>query len=261
MQSIRLEKISRVYRFGIREEQWVRENAVADHFIAYKLHGFTLHEHNGKKLPFTRDMIMVANSEDLYRVTKHDPQGDGIRGGCIAIHFLTEGPFPLHLSIFDCAHQPQLRSEFFRMLDQWNQYQSGKNPAAEYACIACFYTILSHLMAMMTQSPVDNDHLAAAKEYIDRNYANASLSVADAAACTALGQRRFGELFQERYHQTPGKYLTARRIEASVELLKQDRLSISEIASLTGFSSASYFIRVFRQQMGLSPHAYRQQAE
>ena len=62
-------------------------------------------------------MIMVANSEDLYRVTQHDPNGEGIRGGCIAIHFQTQDAFPLHLAIFDCAGYPQLRSEFFRMLD------------------------------------------------------------------------------------------------------------------------------------------------
>ena len=260
MQPIRLERITKVYRFGIREDHWTRENAAEDHFIAYKLNGFTLHEQNGKKLPFSRDMIMVANSEDLYRVTQHDPNGEGIRGGCIAIHFQTQEHFPLHLAIFDCAGYPQLRSEFFRMLDQWNQYQSGKNPAAEYACIACFYTILSHLMTMMNKTAADSDQLSAAKEYIDRNYANASLAVADIAACTSLGQRRFGELFQARYHQTPGKYLTIRRIAAAVELLKREQLSVAEIASLTGFSSSSYFIRVFRQQMGLSPHAFRQQA-
>ena len=260
MQPIMLKEITRVYRFGTQARSWERKKAVNDHFIAYKLHGLTMHEADGQSLPFDRDMVMVANSEDLYRVTRHDIDGEGIRGGCIAIHFTTVEAFPLHMAVYDCASQPQMKSEFYRMLDAWNQYQTARHPAAQYACMACFYSILSRLLLLADKSTVQSDDkLAQAREYLERNCADSTLSIAQAAANAGLGQRRVGELFQNRYHQTPGKYLTDCRMAAAVKLLSQTQLSIAEIAALTGYSSASYFIRVFKQEMGIAPNAYRLQ--
>ena len=64
-------------------------------------------------------------------------------------------------------------------------------------------------------------------------------------------------LFLEQYHKPPGRYLTSLRIEAAAELLREGSLMISEIAALTGYASANYFIRVFHREVGVSPSAYR----
>lgn len=149
MQPIMLKEITRVYRFGILAQSWERKNAAQDHFIAYKLHGVTLHETGGQSLPFARDMVMVANSEDLYRVTRHDPNSEGNRGGCIAIHFTTMEPFPLHMAIYDCASQPQMKSEFFRVLDVWNQSRinrrivlfAGRRDNSQRTCCSKWHTL------------------------------------------------------------------------------------------------------------------------
>ncbi|WP_179091868.1 helix-turn-helix domain-containing protein [Paenibacillus borealis] len=48
------------------------------------------------------------------------------------------------------------------------------------------------------------------------------------------------------------------RIEKACLLLKENAgLSISEISSLVGYSDHSYFTRVFRKLMGISPSQYR----
>ncbi|SFE37966.1 Helix-turn-helix domain-containing protein [Paenibacillus algorifonticola] len=58
--------------------------------------------------------------------------------------------------------------------------------------------------------------------------------------------------------RTPQQYLTACRIAAAKSLLVATRLPVSEIASRTGFSQSSYFIRVFRKAENVSPKAYRE---
>lgn len=259
MHRIVLDKILRVYRFGIHARSWERNMENTSHFLAYKLYGFSMHESDGLLLPFGKDALMVANSSDNYRVLQNEIEKEGAKGSCIAVHFTTLEPFELHLAIRDCNDQPQIRSLFFRLLDSWTQYQMTSSAFDLYACISIFYEILSYLFLLSDQNGVHSeDKLALAKNYLQRNYADSSLTIADAARCAGLSQRRFGELFQERYHQTPGRCLTEYRIAMAAKLLRQKKTSVSTAAALTGFTSASYFIRVFKQEMGFSPKAYSQ---
>ncbi|MEE3362686.1 MAG: helix-turn-helix domain-containing protein [Anaerovoracaceae bacterium] len=50
------------------------------------------------------------------------------------------------------------------------------------------------------------------------------------------------------------------RLEKSTELLTGTDMSVSEIACSCGFSFASYFIKEFREQFGMTPLRFRRQA-
>lgn len=52
-------------------------------------------------------------------------------------------------------------------------------------------------------------------------------------------------------------YLLSFRIEKSLPLLVDQQLSITEISNLCGFSSSSYYTKVFREHMGCTPTAYQ----
>jgi AraC-like DNA-binding protein len=54
-----------------------------------------------------------------------------------------------------------------------------------------------------------------------------------------------------------GDYIRKLRIEKSIELLKNSRHSLAEIAYLTGFSDQSHFTRIFKAQTGSNPSDYR----
>lgn len=262
MHRVILDEIITVYRFAIRAKSWERDMNGSSHFLAYKLHGFSMHESEGALLPFGKDTLMVANRTDYYRVLHHEMEAEGMKGSCIAVHFTTVEPFDLHLAVYDCAGRPQIRSAFFRLLDSWNRYQTTGRPAEAYACASCFYEILSRLFLLADPAAAQGgDKLAQARDYLMRNYADNTLTIAEAARCAGLGQRRFGELFQARYGQTPGRCLTECRITAAAKLLRQEKLSVSNVASLTGFTSASYFIRVFKREMGVSPKMYSMREE
>ena len=259
-----LKEITRVYRFGIHEHRWERKASAGDHFIAYKLYGNTVHEIGGKSFPFSKDMIMIANSEDLYRVTWHEAETEGKYGSCIAVHFTTLQPFDRHFTIYDVRKYPSLKNEFFRILDLWNQFKSDGSLSVEYAAVSCFYQIFARLTAITlteNQKTEADGFLVKAREYLERNYANSTLSVSDAASVAGLSVRRFGELFHESFGETPGHYLTNVRMNAALELLRRSSLSVAEIAALSGYADASYFIRVFHSRTGVSPAVYRKRAE
>lgn len=77
------------------------------------------------------------------------------------------------------------------------------------------------------------------------------------------------ELHISKYHllrsfsrtagMTPNDYLTKIRLGRAIELLRRPDLSVSQIAEAVGFSSSSYFIRVFRSKTGQTPGSFREQ--
>ncbi|MDG0791227.1 helix-turn-helix transcriptional regulator [Cohnella ginsengisoli] len=68
----------------------------------------------------------------------------------------------------------------------------------------------------------------------------------------------FFRTFSRYVGQTPNDYLNRVRIERSVELLGRTDWSIEAIASAVGYSSGSYFIKVFRRLTGQTPGQYRE---
>ena len=53
-------------------------------------------------------------------------------------------------------------------------------------------------------------------------------------------------------------YINAFRVNKAKEMLSDTRLSVSEIAMMTGFGSISQFNRVFLAETGMSAKKYRQ---
>ena len=78
----------------------------------------------------------------------------------------------------------------------------------------------------------------------------------DLACHAGLSERHLARCFCEETGMTPLKYLTRYRVKQAKALLDQGSGSITEVAIAVGFSDSSYFGRVFREEVGLSPGAY-----
>ena len=64
-------------------------------------------------------------------------------------------------------------------------------------------------------------------------------------------------LFSEVEGTTIEKYFIAQKIEKVKELLKDDELSLSEIADRLGYSNVAYLSTQFKKQTGLTPTFYK----
>ena len=96
-----------------------------------------------------------------------------------------------------------------------------------------------------------------AMAYIHEHYAE-PISREDMAAYVGVGERHLDRCFCDEAGITPTTYLSRYRIKQAKLLLESASTSITEVAMSVGFSSSSYFTRVFQSQVGLSPSAYRQ---
>ena len=64
-------------------------------------------------------------------------------------------------------------------------------------------------------------------------------------------------LFKEMTQKSVVEYLNYYRISVSVELLNMGEHDIGQIAGMTGFNNISYFNRMFRRFMRMTPSGYR----
>jgi len=106
--------------------------------------------------------------------------------------------------------------------------------------------------------PVDKmRQLRLAKDVMDRDWAEPELDLAAVAAHAGYSRYHFIRAFKAAYGETPGQYLTHRRIERAEDLLRTANLSVTEICHLVGFSSLGTFSARFKAWTGLTPSEYR----
>ncbi|MCG5074764.1 helix-turn-helix domain-containing protein [Paraburkholderia tagetis] len=83
------------------------------------------------------------------------------------------------------------------------------------------------------------------------------LRIADLAAHCGFGMRRFHQLFIEAFGETPHRYLQRLRLDTSLALLADPRLSLTHIALEVGFGDQSAFTHAFTRRFGLAPGQWR----
>ena len=67
----------------------------------------------------------------------------------------------------------------------------------------------------------------------------------------------FSHAFRRTLGVAPHQWLIEQRVALSKEKLRDDGLSLSDVAIECGFSDLSHLTRVFRQAVGVSPGAWR----
>lgn len=83
------------------------------------------------------------------------------------------------------------------------------------------------------------------------------LDIDSLAQAVHLSKYYMCRLFKRQTNMTIMEYIIQRRISEAKKLLLYSRLSISEIALRTGFSSLSFFSRAFREREGITPSQFR----
>lgn len=103
---------------------------------------------------------------------------------------------------------------------------------------------------------VQSHWIKVAIDYIGKNYMN-QIALSDIARETRLSESHLSALFKTETGINFLQYLNAVRINASIRLLSQSSMNISEIARSTGFPNPGYFTKIFRRFMGKTPTEYR----
>lgn len=93
-------------------------------------------------------------------------------------------------------------------------------------------------------------------DYIDANLKeDLRLSALSAVAC--LSEHRFAHNFKRATGLPPHRYVMSQKIARAERLLRESRLSVTQIGYALGFSHPSRFSFAFNRWMGITPTAFR----
>lgn len=105
----------------------------------------------------------------------------------------------------------------------------------------------------------DISRIKAMMQYIQEHYGE-KLSLEEIAKAASISSREGIRCFQKNIGMSPIKYLNDYRIRKAARRLLETGESIMEIGENCGFSSNSYFGKVFRETFGCTPKEYRKRA-
>ncbi len=123
-----------------------------------------------------------------------------------------------------------------------------------YELAAFLYT---HSFIVPTaQAGVELEKIRPIVALIDRNY-TAPLTLDDLSESVGYGKYTICHLFKAVTGSTVFEYINFLRIRLAAEKLGTANASVSQVAGECGFSSLSYFNRVFKKILGCAPSKYR----
>src|SRR5215813_3576529 len=93
--------------------------------------------------------------------------------------------------------------------------------------------------------------------YIESNLGQ-DISLGDIAGVAGLSVSHFKGLFRQSVGVPVHQYVIRRRLERATSLLRESRLSISQIALETGFAHQSHLAHHMRRLLGVTPKAFRE---
>lgn len=94
------------------------------------------------------------------------------------------------------------------------------------------------------------------KEYMEQNYGS-RITLEDLAGMVYLSKNFYRTTFQRIMEISPQKYLQNIRISKAVELIRQNKMQLCEIAQSCGFENQSYMNYCIKRATGKTPTEFR----
>ena len=122
--------------------------------------------------------------------------------------------------------------------------------------------LLTLTQAQQAQSAPAHSDISRIKDmlhFIHKNYPR-HITLKQIADSAMVSERECSRCFQRCFRESAIEYLNKHRIRTAADMLLESSASIQQISAACGFSSVSYFGKLFRQMLGCTPKEYRKKA-
>ncbi|MDE6259723.1 MAG: response regulator [Oscillospiraceae bacterium] len=100
-------------------------------------------------------------------------------------------------------------------------------------------------------------YVLGAMDYIGAHYNDPGISVGVIAQHLGLSEGHLSHLFKKETDYTLLNYLTRYRVHKAMELLRDCRAKVYEVAEQVGYKDITYFSATFKKLVGVSPSEYQ----
>lgn len=164
-------------------------------------------------------------------------------------------------NISPVLHCKTLTNRIYNIFESMYEQLSENRPYAE---TFCQYALNSLIILLVYQAAWENNkqntkqdqliiHL---KQYIDNNYLN-EINIEDIAKSVHMSSSNLSHQFKKKIGFSPIQYIIHRRIGRAQSLLISTNKNITEISLAIGYDNVSYFNKLFKKIVGISPNNYR----
>lgn len=164
--------------------------------------------------------------------------------------------FPLPFS-FPAYDYLAIEDGFRSILRQWN----SKSAASRLKCRSAIYGLLALLIQDYAQGSSGRDGLDLIPKiahYIGSHFTDPQLNVKQICEIFYISESQLRRIFHKSLAQPPLAYIQSLRLELARSILSGEsgNALIEETACSCGFSSVSYFSRLFKKRFAVSPSRY-----
>lgn len=119
------------------------------------------------------------------------------------------------------------------------------------------------MLAMMSQNEknkkLSNEHtITMIHEYIDSHLGDC-LSLEELGDHVHLHPVYLSKLYKQETGENLSGYISLKRLEKAARLLVESNLHVVDISQMVGYKKTQYFIKLFKDQYGVTPQQYRKQ--
>jgi signal transduction histidine kinase/CheY-like chemotaxis protein len=143
--------------------------------------------------------------------------------------------------------------------DDMNRLKGGVSAVLRKGLFSVEETLVHLEQALTRKRKLGSDMqrlVRKAMAYVHERYME-PISRADIAEYVGISSDHLTRSFRQETGLTVVAYLNRYRVNQAKTLLRESNRTVTEIARAVGFSDSNYFSRVFRQEVGTSPSAYR----
>ena len=105
----------------------------------------------------------------------------------------------------------------------------------------------------------DEQFLKQITHIIEESLSDPDLNVTTLCQKSGINDKQVYRKIKQLTGMSVVEYIRSIRLKKAAMFLRQDKLSVSEIMYLVGFSNASYFTRCFKEEYGVSPKEFTRQ--
>lgn len=102
-----------------------------------------------------------------------------------------------------------------------------------------------------------DDAITRVQQYMEKNYTK-TITMKEMAGISNMSSRNLIRRFEQATSNTPLEYLQRFRVENAKKMLENRNYGIEQIAAKSGYEDMSFFRKVFKRHVGMTPREYKE---
>jgi AraC-like DNA-binding protein len=142
------------------------------------------------------------------------------------------------------------------ILGEWNEKKAGYKLSIKSYLLTLITFLSRNYSPNITSSSSKISYIVHTANYIHENFTD-KISLFSLASMACLSERQYSRIFTEVYGIPPITYVINCRLSLACRLLKNSKVTLTDVSQKCGFSDKASFSRLFVKKYGITPGKYR----